>query len=102
MILPAAGVRQRIDELDFLGRHGRAEFLAGMAEQVAAQVLVGGEPVFEQDERLDHFADRRIGLADDAPPRRRRDGRSSALSTSNGPIRCPEDLITSSARPTNQ
>ena len=26
----------------------------------------------------------------------------SALSTSNGPIRWPEDLITSSARPTNQ
>ena len=27
---------------------------------------------------------------------------SSALSTSNGPIRWPADLITSSARPTNQ
>jgi hypothetical protein len=27
---------------------------------------------------------------------------SSALSTSKGPIRCPADLITSSARPTNQ
>ena len=29
------------------------------------QVVVGGEPVFQRDERLDHLADRRVGLADD-------------------------------------
>ena len=36
-----------------------------MAKQVPIQLVVGGEPVFQQDECLDHLTDRRIGFADD-------------------------------------
>jgi hypothetical protein len=60
------------------------------------------ESRLERDEGLHHLAGHRIGLADDPGFGNGRMLHQDALSTSNGPIRCPADLITSSARPTNQ
>ena len=53
-------------ECDLLGRHGRAEPLARVAEELQASASLGAEARLQRDESLHRFADDRVGLADDA------------------------------------
>ena len=92
---------QRRHECNFLGRHGRPETPPGVGQQFKAQVFVCRNVVLDDDEGLDDLAGQHIRLADE--PASATAGCSiNALSTSKAPIRWPEDLITSSLRPTNQ
>ena len=50
--LAAAGVRQRIDELEFLGRHGGPEPLARVAYQFQAQVFVADHAILSVTKAL--------------------------------------------------
>ena len=66
MILPLRVLRQAGEEVDLLGRHRRAQALAREAEQFPPQRLARLEAGLQRDEGLDHLADHRVGLADDA------------------------------------
>jgi hypothetical protein len=99
--LAAARARQRWQEVDLLGRHRRAEPLAG----VPMQLQRSASSAVARLERLTKAftTSPTIGSGLPITPASATAGCSiSTLSTSNGPIRWPADLITSSARPTNQ
>ena len=99
--LAAAGLRQVGAEVDFLRRHGRAEPPAGVPSRSRRKSSDGTKPGFSATNAL--TISPAIGSGLPITPASATAGCSiSALSTSNGPIRCPEDLMTSSARPTNQ
>jgi len=72
-----------------------------MAQQFQPQLLAPLVTVFQRDERLDRLADDRIGLADHAGLGHCRVLHQRALDFER-PYQVPGDLITSSARPTNQ
>ena len=66
MILPLRVLGRFGAEVDLLRRHRRAEALAGVAQQLLASASDGSKARLERDERLDHLAGNRIGLADHA------------------------------------
>ena len=66
MILPLRVLRQVGAEVDLLRRHGRAEPLPRVAQQLPAQRVGRLEAGLQRDERLDDLAGHRVGLADHA------------------------------------
>ena len=66
MILPLRVCGRCVPEIDLLRRDRRPEPLAGVAEQFPAQLLARLVARLQRDERLDHLARHRIGLADHA------------------------------------
>ena len=102
MIFPLRVLRDLVDERDLLRRDHGAEPDAREAEQLAAQrASPGSKPGRSDDEGLDDLAATGSGLPI-TPASATAGCSSSALSTSNGPIRWPGVLITSSPRATNQ
>ena len=100
--LAAAGFGQVGAEVDLLRRHRRAEALAARCPSSSRRrASDGSKPGFSATKAL--TISPAIGSGLPMTPASATAGCSiSALSTSNGPIRWPDDLITSSARPTNQ
>ena len=100
--LPAARLRDALDELDLLGRDDRAEPRArACATQLPLELVRGLEAGLERDERLDDLAGDRVGLADHAGLGDRRVLEQDALDLERAD-QVADVLMTSSARPTNQ
>ena len=102
MILPLRLCGTDVDELDLARRDRRAEPLAREAEQLAAQLLARLDVRASSDTNALTISPATGSGLPITPASATAGCSSSTLSTSNGPIRCPADLITSSPRPTNQ